>query len=268
MKNKHLKNNSKSNRIILVIRIILIIIIIICLYKILSWHIENQKNARILADVADSSIIDTITIQVPSEDGSEESTDVSAYEINFESLLSANNSTVGWLTVPNTSINYPVVQAQDNNFYLNHSFDKTPNSAGWIFADYRNKFDGTDKNIIIYGHNRKDSSMFATLKNTQKSDWYSNAENRYLTFSTPTNTDVYEIFSVYTTPAEDYYITTNFNTPESYLNFLNTLKSRSITNFGVSLNPEDQILTLSTCDATGRARVILHARRVYLHQTP
>lgn len=82
-------------------------------------------------------------------------------------------------------IDYPVVQASDNSFYLTRSFDKSKNSAGWIFADYRNKLDGTDKNIILYGHNRLDNSMFATLNNTQKESWYNNPENKYITYTTP-----------------------------------------------------------------------------------
>ena len=88
-----------------------------------------------------------------------------SYELDFNKLFSVNNETVGWISVPNTSINYPVAKTNDNSFYLNHSFDKSKNTAGWIFADYRNSFNGQDKNIIVYGHNRMDSSMFATLKN-------------------------------------------------------------------------------------------------------
>ena len=60
---------------------------------------------------------------------------------------------------------YPVVKGTNNSFYLNHSFDKSNNSAGWIFADYRNKFDNTDKNIVIYGHNMRDGSMFGSMLN-------------------------------------------------------------------------------------------------------
>ena len=60
---------------------------------------------------------------------------------------------------------YPVVKGSNNSFYLNHCFDKSYNSAGWIFADYRNKFDNTDKNIVIYGHNMRDGSMFGSMLN-------------------------------------------------------------------------------------------------------
>ena len=197
------ENNSKDKKIgykiILIIRIILILVIICCSIYIFMWYMENRKNANMLSKLTESSVIETISIDVPIYDDNgvqQKTVEIPAYELNFDKLFSVNDSTVGWISVPNTSIDYPVSQAKDNSFYLNHSFDKSKNTAGWIFADYRNKFDGNDKNIIIYGHNRMDASMFATLKNTQKSDWYNNENNKYITFTTLDGTHVYEVFSV------------------------------------------------------------------------
>lgn len=265
MRNKHTKEKPLSYKILLVIRIILILIIIGCLIYIGNWYIENKKSAK-MKELTESSIIDTISVQVPiiEEDGTESKTlEIIAYELDFDKLFSINSSTAGWISVPNTTINYPVAQATDNAFYLNHSFDKSWNSAGWIFADYRNKFDGTDKNIIIYGHNRMDSSMFATLKETQNPNWYNNQDNKYITYTTPDGVNVYEVFSVYTIKAESYYLQTDFASDASYLEFLKTLKLRSIHDFGVNLDEDDQIITLSTCDASGRSRVILHAKKIF-----
>ena len=194
MKSKHSKEK-KNNIIIIIFRIISILVIIYCLIYIFNWYIENKKSANMISNITNSSILDTIEIQIPNNGGSESNEDNSkkiiAYELDFDNLNSINPSTVGWISVFGTSINYPVVKSSDNSFYLSHSFDKSYNKAGWIFADYRNKFDGTDKNIIIYGHNRMDSSMFATLKNTQKQDWLNNTNDHYLTFSTPSrNTSI------------------------------------------------------------------------------
>lgn len=264
------KNNANDkgilNIILLLIRIICIIVIIVCLVYIVRWHIENKKNANMLSELTDNSVKDTITIQLPpsanENNNEEEPVKIQVYELDFDKLFSVNGNTVGWITVPGTSINYPVAQAPDNSFYLNHSFDKSKNTAGWIFADYRNKFDGADKNIIIYGHNRVDTSMFATLKNTQKANWYNNSNNKYISFVTPSGTQVYETFSVYTIQMESYYLQTDFNSDIEYLNFLNTLKSRSVHDFGTKLSADDKIITLSTCDSTGKSRVILHAKKI------
>ncbi|MCR5146442.1 MAG: class B sortase [Clostridia bacterium] len=266
MSRSHTKDNKVLRRILFLIRIICVIVIIVCLIYIIQWYMENKKNAAMLSHLTDSSVKDTITIQLPSEneDGNQEEkpVEIQVYELDFDKLFSVNDHTVGWITVPGTSINYPVAQASDNSFYLKHSFDKSKNTAGWIFADYRNKFDGTDKNIIIYGHNRVDSSMFATLKNTQKANWYNNANNKYISFITPSGTQVYEVFSVYTIKMESYYLQTDFSTDQDYLTFLNTLKSRSVHDFGTKLSTNDKIITLSTCDATGKSRVILHAKKI------
>lgn len=266
MAKKHAKDNSSLHTFLSIIRIICIVVIIICLIYIFQWYMENRKNANMLKNIKDESIIDTKTISVLLENNNDSDSEnkniveIPVYELDFNKLLSINSSTVGWITVPNTSIDYPVAQGQNNSFYLNHSFDNSSNTAGWIFADYRNKFDGTDKNIIIYGHNRMDSSMFATLKNTHKSSWYDN--NKYITLTTPNGTIVYEVFSLYTIPMENYYLTTDFSNDTDYLNFLNTIKSRSIHDFGINLKSTDKILTLSTCDSSGKSRVILHAKQI------
>ena len=73
--------------------------------------------------------------------------------VDFNELLKKNPDTVGWIKVEGTKVNYPVVQASDNNYYLSHAFNKTANQGGWIFADYRVNFKDFGKNTIIYGHN-------------------------------------------------------------------------------------------------------------------
>lgn len=273
MRTNHSKEKKIINKVILIFRILSIIIIIYCLLYIFNWYLENKKNKEIFQEITSNNILDTIVIEIPetTTDSTNNSTDtepkqttqVTTYTFDFKNLLSINDSTIGWIYVPGTNINYPVVQANDNDFYLKHSFNKTKNSAGWIFADYRNKLDGTDKNIIIYGHNRMDSSMFATLRNTQKQNWATNKNNHYITFSTPDgNTHIYQVFSTYTIKSETYYLTTIFQNDDTYLDFLNTLKNRSTYNFNVNLSKEDSILTLSTCDSTGKSRVIVHARKI------
>ena len=104
--------------------------------------------------------------------------------------------------------------------------------------------------------------MFATLKNTQTQEWFENKNNHYITFTTPTETQVYEVFSVYKIKTESYYITTSFTNDNSYSEFLNTLKGRSIYNFGTNLTSDDKILTLSSCDSSGKYRIVVHAKKI------
>lgn len=177
-------------------------------------------------------------------------------------LKDENSEFVAWIKVNNTNIDYPVVKTSNNSFYLNHSFDKSVNSAWWIFADYKNKFDGTDKNIAIYVHNMRDGSMFGSLKNILNEEWYNNTENMNITFLTENGNYIYKVFSIYKIESEDYYIKTNFKNDADYEKFLNIIKNRSIKNFDVKLNVDDKILTLSTCANNNKYRVVLQAKKL------
>ena len=183
-------------------------------------------------------------------------------KVDFKGLKEKNPDTIGYIRVNNTNIEYVVVQTSNNNYYLNHNFNKDKNIAGWIFMDYRNKLDESDRNIIIYGHNMKDGSMFDSLINVLDKDWYTNEDNHIVTFITEKNVYKYDVFSTYEIDAEDYYITTEFSNDEEYLNFLNKLKSRSNYDYNIKLDSTDKILTLSSCIGTGKKRVVLHAKLI------
>lgn len=160
--------------------------------------------------------------------------------------------------MPGTNVDYPVVKAEDNSFYLTRNFNKENNIAGWIYADYRNKADGSDLNLVIYGHNMKDGSMFGTVKKALNKDWNNNEANLEFTFETEKETYNYKIFSVYQIPVETYYLKTGFNSDTEHVEWLNKLKSRSVKDFGVTLNKDSKIITLSTCASNSNYRVALH----------
>ena len=247
---KHRKSRDvikKNNFTFTLIQLILVIIMIYSGTKIYRWYKDNDKNSGLMEELKESVIIN---------DTSDEDT------IDFNSLKEKNSDTVAWIKVEGTDIDYPVVQASNNEYYLNHSFDKSSNGAGWIFADYKNKIDGTDDNIVVFGHNRRDGSMFSSLKNVLTAKWYNDENNRMITFITEQENISYEVFSVYQIENEDYYIKTEF-TEKSFLNFLQTIKRRSIKNFGVDVDKTDSILTLSTCANDNKYRVVLHAKKLY-----
>lgn len=219
-------------------------VIIYSAYQIYKWYSENKKTSELLNNISSSITVDKDNKSV----------------VDFEALQRENSDVVAYLKVNGTDINYPVVIADDNEYYLSHSFDKSVSGAGWIFADYKNKLDGTDKNLIIYGHNRRDGSMFGTLKNVLNKEWYENENNRIITLNTQNGDIVFEVFSIYQIEEEDYYIKTEFFN-ESFDSFANKLKQRSIKDFGIEINEDDSILTLSTCANNNNYRVVLHARK-------
>ena len=184
------------------------------------------------------------------------------YNIEFESLKQKNENTVAWLKVNGTNVEYPVVRTNNNDYYLTHTFDKTYNSAGWIFMDYKNKLDGNEKNIVIYGHNRKDGSMFGTLKNILTEEWQNIEDNLIIPLIDENEKANYRVFSVYKIEQEDYYISTKFSTDNEFQKFIDKIKSRSVKDFGINVSKEDQILTLSTCADNNKYRVVLHAKKI------
>lgn len=236
----------KKHFIYTLVQLVFVIIMIFSGIKIYTWYKDNEKNNELIEDLKQSVIVN---------ENSNENT------IDFNSLKEKNIDTVAWIKVEGTDIDYPVVQAKNNDYYLNHSFDKSINGAGWVFADYKNKLDGTDKNIVIYAHNRRDGSMFSSLKNILKAEWYNNEKNRYITFVTEQENLEYEVFSVYQTEKEDYYIKTEFVKNE-FEEFLQRIKNRSIKKYNTDVSKNDSILTLSTCANDNKYRVVLHAKRV------
>ncbi|MED9924802.1 MAG: class B sortase [Clostridia bacterium] len=250
----------KGNLLIGFIQVISIIIIIISLYYIYLWYIDNKKTENILNEIYENANVSSDNISVDND------LKIEVENIDFNKLINKNPDTIGWIKVLGTDINYPVVQTNNNDFYLTHSFDKSYNKAGWIFADYINKNlknNELDKNTIIYGHNRQNNSMFGTLSNVFKEEWLSNKKNHYINFSTLNNNMVWKVFSTYTIEKEEYYIQSNFSSDEEYISFLNTIKNRSTYKYDVNISKEDKILTLSTCTNVGKGRTVLHAKLIY-----
>lgn len=225
-------------------------------YNIITWYLANKENAKIKEELQENIIIKKV------EDTEDEKEVVEQYQIDFKSLKEQNNETVGYVKVNDTNIDYVVVQHNDNSYYLKHNFEKSWNNAGWIFADYHNKLDGTDKNIVIFGHNTRDNSMFGTLKSILNEEWYKNEENHRVVFVTEKGTYYYQVFSTYSIKPEDYYINTEFKTDDEFNDFIKTIKSRSVYDYNIEVSKEDKILTLSSCIGDGSKRVVLHAKLI------
>lgn len=250
----------KSNFLIRFIQVISIIIIIISLYYVYIWYIDNKKTENILSEIYENTDVSYDNISV------EDDLKIKIENMDFSKLININPDTIGWIKVLGTNINYPVVQTNDNDYYLTHSFDRSYNKAGWIFADYINKDlknNQLDKNTSIYGHNRQNSSMFGTLSNVFENEWRNNKENHYINFSTLNKNMVWEVFSTYTIEKENYYIQNNFSSDTDYIKFLNTIKDRSTYKYNVNVSKEDKILTLSTCTNIGEGRTVVHAKLIY-----
>lgn len=277
IKIKYSKEYKEKNKIkelnLLIIKNTLFVCMIISFilffaYKILEKNNTSsiEKNINNIKEKVEEVIIEE-TEKVEEDKTSKEASKqqyISSYYKNYSKvyseLIKINKDTVGWITINNTKINYPVVQALDNDYYLNHAFDKTKNNIGWLYVDYRNNMDNLDKNTIIYGHSMiKSGLMFTTLEKVLDSKWYSNQNNLEISFSVKDQEIKWKIFSIYTIEKTNDYLYTNFKSSGEFLAFINLLKNRSIHNFNVELNENSKILTLSTCYKNDNNRLVVHA---------
>ncbi|MGN0973773.1 MAG: class B sortase [Bacilli bacterium] len=253
----------------IIILIIFLAIFIFSIFKIFKWKQDQNKIKEIennlikpIEKTADENNSELINPPDDKDNDYWNYIKMDMLNVDFNELNKKNSDTIGWVKVQGTNINYPVVQTSNNEYYLDHSYDKTKNEAGWVFADYRNDFNNFDKNTVIYAHGRLDTTMFGSLKNILDSSWYDNKNNHVVKFSTPNENTLWQVFSVYTIKAESYYITTKFSSDKNFKDFINTLKSRSKVQFSAEVNEKDKILTLSTCKDNNGNRVVMHAKLI------
>lgn len=206
-----------------------------------------------------------------------------------EDLLAINDEIVGWITIPDTNVDYPVLQHLDdepgNEYYLYRNVEREDSKPGSIFLDYRCSFDrvGEDgtlevknsDNLIIYGHNMRDLSMFGTLK------YYRTDENYYeehpvIELNSNYETYQFKIFGYFIADAEDttetrfeYWNAINFADETEFYDYVNEVKRRTLRLTNVDVEYGDQLLTLSTCNSVfDTARLVIVARQVREDEDP
>ncbi len=175
------------------------------------------------------------------------------------SLLDLNSDTVGWLTVPGTNIDYPVVQTTDNKYYLTHNYNKEKDYNGWVFMNSYNVPQNLDRNTILFAHNRYYSGvMFGTLSNVTKKNWYNEASNISIYYNTLYSEYEWEVFSIYKIDVTDDYLKTIFKSDSEWLDFIDLIRSRSLFESKANVGVNDKIITLSTC-LDNDQRLVVHA---------
>lgn len=235
--------------------ILLILFVVVFLFsttKIILFLFDSHNNKKETKEL----IQDVINIEIEEEK--------EVFKIDFEKLLSINNDTIGWIRFNQDKVNNPIVHTRDNSYYLKRSFEKKSNQAGEIFMDYRNT-SFNDKNVVLFGHAMLDDTMFGSLQDIFKNDFFDTKENNYIQIYNKDNELLtYQIFSYYIIEKEEYYITTSFKSDSDFNKFIDTITKRSYKKFDVEVFTNDNILTLSTCSGTGGTskRKVVHAKRV------
>lgn len=173
----------------------------------------------------------------------------------YEEVRAINPDVIGWIAIPGTTIDYPVVRGSDNEYYLGRNVEKKESSYGSVFMDFRNADPEQQRHIILYGHNMKNGTMFHDLMNYKQKDFFN--ENRFIYFTWDGVQTVWEIYLATIIPfTEGYtinYIGTRFAGDENFTTYMADMMayagtvSPSIVDHSITITAADQVLTLSTC---------------------
>lgn len=253
-KKKQIKQNKKLK--IAVLGILIFIFAIGIGY--IGYYIYNNlksQNDDVLSNIAvdDKQITETKTEKI----------------LQLEELKKQNNDIIGWIEIENTIINYPVLQCEDNSFYMTHNYKKEYSAEGSIFLDKDYNWELPSSNLLLYGHNNKNKTMFAELLNYKEESYYK--EHPTIRFTTLAEDKTYEIIAVfksrvYYKSEKDvfrYYYFINAENEEEYNNYINESKKASLYDTGKTATYGDQLLTLSTCEYSQEdGRFVVVAKKV------
>ena len=270
-------------------------VIFVAAMAILAWYYIQQAKTNKAIDEQrkkhdEITIITQATTEPPETETEPVETEPEPLVVmeNMQSFIDDNPDTAGWITMPNTNINNVVVQTDNNDYYLDKDFNGNYSIAGQLYIDYRciaNDYnENQSDNIIIYGHNQADGSMFGTLKkykikkdNTRNFDFY--LENPTFTFSNLYEEYTYKIIAMFVIEVEpyqtrdgvifDYHNYVNFTKKKTFAAFEENVLARTAVNTGVDFNEDDKFITLSTCSNEFEpSRLVVIGRRVRDGESP
>ena len=278
------KGDSVGEAVRKIVLLVSIIVLFAAGFIMLDFYVlRDQRNNEEVANYAEqrerSASDDVVTILMPDDDDDESSANSGEdknkdVEVLAEYLpfYEQNNDFVGWIELY-PYIQMPVVQTDDNEYYLKHTFDKGPNENGTIFADCRGKIGPgvMPGNTLLYGHNLITNNYFQPLSHYRKEGMEFLKQNYLIEFDTLYERNKYFVFSVFLTNTNeqhgevfDYWNTVYFRSKSQFDNYIAEVLDRSYFYTGVDLEYGDEILTLSTCDFSmfSDMRLVVMARKV------
>ena len=256
MKAKRVKTNNK--KYILVPLIILLITLLSYLFYNFYINIRDKK----LSENLQNGLTNCISTNEINNDMHNELIE------KVKELQNENEDIKAWIKINDTNVNYPVVQASDNNYYLYRNYKKENSNYGSIFIDSNSNIENPNSNIIMYGHNMKDGSMFKDLLKYADEEYYNN--HKYIEFVTNTSSSTYEIIAVFKSRifykneknVFRYYQCTNLNNEQDYNYYVNNCKELSLYDTGVNAEYGEQIITLITCEySSENGRMVVVAKK-------
>lgn len=253
-----MKQNSKTYDIIRYIVLgAAVVVFLVAAGMLIHIFMEYKKGTDIYENISSSVLT---PVDKPTGDGTDTSSDEEEnlpFVYDHQALLNINSEGQGYLYIPSIDLRLPVVQGTDNEYYLNHTFNKVYNAAGALFIDSRVDKGLGGSNVIIYGHNMKNGSMFAKLAYYKNESFYRQQGNDVFYIYTGDEIREYRIFDAFENDPEGYVYTCNFGTASQLQEYAYTVKSYSLYDTGVDVSSATQVVTFSTCTGDGARRIIV-----------
>ena len=225
----------------------------------LMYAAQSKQQAHLYSDLA----------AVRKQDTQQEIASQFSVQPSSRNLYLENAGMVGWIQIEGTNIDYPVMQTPaDPDYYLHHDFEKNYTDYGCPFAQVNCDVQAPSDNVILYGHNMKDGSMFADLAKYRSKDFWQ--AHKTVWFDTALGSSAYEIFAVIhtTVQADDadafpFYWFVDAASPEEFADYVSACKAQALYDTGISAQYGDKLLTLSTCDnITDNGRWLVIGKRI------
>lgn len=251
---KKIRSSNKLRKIIFILSAIVFVVSLAIIVKL--WLIEPNENNSTMKEIEELYYKDADS-EPPQERG------------DLASLLSVNSDIKGWIKIDNTPINYPVLQSAqtDSTYYLHRNYKKNSSGFGSIFLDSLCDISKPSKNLILYGHNMRDGSMFGNLLKYDNLDFYK--ERPVIMFDTLDEQGDWKIISVFKTNTLEEqgelfnYLMIDFSNDKDFLDFVYNVKIRSLIDTPVDIGKNDRLITLSTCSYELKDfRTVVVARKV------
>ena len=250
----------KTKKIYILIYFILVLLIILSIIYIINSFLlkkEAIEESNLLNDIDSDKIVSTVFRKQTNSNATSPPIETQHQEtermLKVKELKGQNSDIVGWLEIPNTSINYPVLQGSDNEYYMNHNYKKQKSKNGSIFLTKDYNWEIPSSNLLIYGHNLNNGTMFQELLKYSNRTFYE--QHPRIRFTTVEDDSEYEIIAVFKSRVYyqseknvfRYYFFVNAETEQEYNDFINNAKNASLYDIAPTAKYGDQLITLSTC---------------------
>ncbi|MCD7844801.1 MAG: class B sortase [Oscillospiraceae bacterium] len=260
------RRRQRRNVPLIVLAVVLAVGMVVAGWQLISILLNYQRDRSAYNDLAANAISalaetedETVTDTTEAQETEESDSSYVPIIVDWEYLESINTDIVGWLYCPDTVINYPVVQASDNEYYLKRGFNGESNTSGTLFADVSSVMGINMCNFIVYGHNMKDGSMLGTIEGYVDQSYYE--EHPVMYYLTPTETYRIDLIAAHIVESTLDNYPGYFDSTTDYQTYLNKITSASLFATNATVSTDYQLITLSTCDYSSSyndPRFLLH----------